>query len=199
MLELKGKKLDKARKLLFHITKTLDNNKITYHLEGGTLLGIVRDGDLLPWDHDIDLSIDINDAKRLKSLQRIFWLKGLKLSERKYTKSFGAIQKGQTRIFKVKPIAFSLWNIFDRKFDKKAMIGDIFVKTTDNQHTYWQAKGKILRVCKSHYNGYSTINYNGHELKIPLNFDDYLTAKYGDWKVPVKEWNCKKDEKTICA
>ncbi len=199
MLELKGKKLDKAKKLLILITNVLDNNNIIYHLEGGTLLGLVRDGDLLPWDHDIDLSIDISEAKKLKSLQRYFWMKGLKLSERKYTKSYGAIKEGQTRIFKVKPIAFTFLNLFDRKFDRKAMIGDIFVKVTDNKHTYWQAKGKILRVCKSHYNGYSTINYNGYTLKTPLNFKDYLTAKYGDWKIPVKEWNCKNDEKTICA
>ncbi|MCW3788017.1 LicD family protein [Plebeiibacterium sediminum] len=199
MLELRGEKLLKAKKLLTLITQVLDNNHITYHLEGGTLLGIVRDGDLLPWDHDIDLSIDITDAKKLKSLQKHFWKKGLKLSERKYTKSYGAIKKGQTRIFKVKPIAFSFWNIFDRNYDQKAMIGDIFVKVTDSKHTYWQAKGKILRVCKSHYKGHDTVNFNGNILKTPVNYHDYLTAKYGDWKTPVKEWDCKNDEKTICA
>ena len=198
-MKLTGRKLVKARNLLFYITQLLDKNNIEYHLEGGTLLGLVRDGDLLPWDHDIDLSIDISHANKLKSLKIGFWKKGLKLSERKSKQSYKAIQEGQPRIFKVKPIAFSLWNLFDRKYDQKAMIGDIFVKVNDNKHTYWQAKEKILRVCKSHYKGHETIQYRGYKFKVPVNYKDYLTAKYGDWSIAVKEWDCKNDEKTICA
>ena len=46
-----------ARKMLISVAELLDKNSILYHLEGGTLLGIVRDKDLLPWDNDIDISI----------------------------------------------------------------------------------------------------------------------------------------------
>ncbi len=198
-MNLTGRKLVKARKLLFYIVDILDKNNIEYHLEGGTLLGLVRDGDLLPWDHDIDLSIDISNAKKLKDLRKIFWKKGLKLSARKYTKSFGAIEEGQYRILKVKPIAYNLLRIFSKNYKCKAMVGDIFVKVSNDKHTYWQAKEKILRVNKEHYEGHDTIQYNGYNFKIPVNYKDYLTAKYGDWSIPVKEWNCGQDEKTICA
>ena len=49
--------------MLFYFTDFLTKHRINYFLEGGTLLGIVRDGDLLPWDHDVDISIDYSDAK----------------------------------------------------------------------------------------------------------------------------------------
>lgn len=54
---IKGSNLKKARKLLNDIVDYLEKQKIDYHLEGGTLLGFVRDGEFLEWDHDIDLSI----------------------------------------------------------------------------------------------------------------------------------------------
>ncbi len=197
-MKLVDEKLLKARKLLLFITDVLNENNIEYHLEGGTLLGIVRDGDLLPWDDDIDISIDISEAPKLKALQKVFWKKGLKLSIRKSEKSFGPIKKGQIRIFKVKPMAFNLWNLFDRNYSKRAMVADILVKCSDNTHTYWQAKDNFLRVSNIHYKGFETVEYMGHSYKAPLQFKEYLTAKYGDWSIQVKEWNCKYDEKTIC-
>ncbi len=197
-MKLVGKKLIKARELLYYITTLLDENNIEYHLEGGTLLGLVRDGDLLPWDYDIDISIDISNAEKLKALRKVFWKKGLKLSVKYSKKSFNAIKVGQPRIFKVKPITSSISRLFIKNYSKKAMICDIFVKVSDDKFTYWQAKEKVLRVCQSHYRGHETIEYNGRQLKVPLNYKDYLTAKFGDWSIPVKEWNCKDDEKTVC-
>ena len=42
----------------------LNNNKIQYWLCHGTLLGIIRDNELIPWDHDIDIAVwDSNNLK----------------------------------------------------------------------------------------------------------------------------------------
>ena len=56
-IELTEKNLETARELLLRAVRVLDEAGIRYHLEGGTLLGLVRDGDLLPWDHDVDISV----------------------------------------------------------------------------------------------------------------------------------------------
>ena len=43
------------------IIKILNKYKIKYWICQGTLLGIIRDKQLIPWDHDIDMGI-INNS-----------------------------------------------------------------------------------------------------------------------------------------
>jgi len=67
--------------LLYHITKItidiLDKAKIDYWAEGGTLIGVMRSKGFIPWDDDVDISIDIKDKSRLMKLKGKF--KELKL------------------------------------------------------------------------------------------------------------------------
>ncbi|MBN1626211.1 MAG: hypothetical protein JW944_06770 [Deltaproteobacteria bacterium] len=77
------------------------------------------------------------------------------------------------------------------------VVVDIFIKASDDRFTYWQAMDKIMRVDKRHYSSSEVIEYQGMKLRVPFDYENYLTNKYGDWKKPVKDWNCAKDEKTI--
>ncbi len=197
MLRLNTKNIIKARKMLFQITSFLDNHNIKYFLEGGTLLGIVRDGDLLPWDHDVDISISSNDAIKFNSIKWRLFLCGYRITSRKGYLFYGPIKPNDYRIFKMKPIGFSLFKIFYPPIANRMVIVDIFVKKDDHLHTYWQSMGKILRVDKYHYQSQDKIMFKGKLLTVPSNYKDYLTAKYGDWSIKVKKWLCKEDEKTI--
>lgn len=51
------KTLEKAKSLLIRVTKYLEEKGYSYFINFGTLLGIVREGNLLPWDDDIDIAI----------------------------------------------------------------------------------------------------------------------------------------------
>ena len=46
----------------------MTQNQITYWATGGTLLGAVRNGGLIPWDDDIDVCILEGDEEKLKQL-----------------------------------------------------------------------------------------------------------------------------------
>ncbi len=48
---------EKDLHLLKNIVGILQEFNVTYWLDQGSLLGIVRDGEFLPWDHDIDLGV----------------------------------------------------------------------------------------------------------------------------------------------
>lgn len=40
-----------------YVFKVLDKFKVRYWLEGGSLLGAARHGDIIPWDYDVDIGI----------------------------------------------------------------------------------------------------------------------------------------------
>ena len=194
---LTDKNLIRARKILFDVVDFFDSEGIDYWLEGGTLLGIVRDKELLPWDHDIDLSISANDAELLSKKKYKLLIKGYRVTERKIYQDTGALKKGQYRIFKVKRLIPSLLKEVFPVAHKYMVVTDIFVKASDNQYTYWQAMEKIMRVDCKYYSSYEIVKYLGKELKVPKDYKAYLTEKYGDWSTPIKNWSCGNDEKTV--
>ena len=55
-----------------HVFKILDKCGVRYWLEGGSLLGAARQGDIIPWDYDVDIGIykdDIEKCEQLKLLK----------------------------------------------------------------------------------------------------------------------------------
>ena len=191
-----GLDVKKARKILIELTAFLDAKQIPYHLEGGTLLGIVRDKDLLPWDNDMDISIPEKYVDDLKSLQFEMFKRGLRLTIRKSKLSIGPFNEGDVYVFRVKPLLGYIVHWFIPSFNN--IVVDIFVKKNDAEFTYWQAKRRLMRVENRYYTSFQTVNFYGVELKVPNHYRDYLTQKYGDWSVPVKNWDCGENELTIC-
>ncbi len=196
---IKGANIKKARKLLNDVVDYLDAQNIDYHLEGGTLLGFVRDGEFLEWDHDIDLSIPGSYALDFYSKRRRLWLKGYRVTSRRSTIDLGPIEKDEYRIFKVKRIFGSLMSLFSRNVRNNQLVADIFIKYDNEQDTYWIAKQKVMKAPSFHYRGYEEIDYMGRSYRTPVRYSDYLTHKYGDWSITVKEWDCSVDEKSIIA
>ena len=191
-IELTEKNLETARELLLRAVRVLDEAGIRYHLEGGTLLGLVRDGDLLPWDHDVDISVMAEDLPRLLACRsRLSGWKWIVRTRQGFVSKHPAVVEAPVRLVKVK----------DRVglFFSGRMCLDIFVKHEHEGFVYWEAKEKLMRVESRFYRSYEEVEYQGVKLKVPNDYRDYLSAKYGDWSVPVKEWDCALHEHTIVA
>ena len=196
--ELNHVNLIKARNMLFEVVNLLDNNNIRYHLEGGTLLGLVRDKELIPWDHDIDLSIPITEVNKTIDVLKKLYCRGFKITKRKSKLDYYAIKKGNYRIFKIKKFIPSLLKMLYPGYNKYYIVLDIFVKSSDDKFTYWEAQKKIMKVENRYYESYERIKYLNRWLKVPNDYRGYLNEKYGDWSSPVKDWVSGRDEKTIC-
>jgi phosphorylcholine metabolism protein LicD len=67
-INLSNKNKEIAESLLLEVVKSLDSMNIEYWLEGGTLLGIKRESRLLPWDNDLDLSINNSQINKIDDL-----------------------------------------------------------------------------------------------------------------------------------
>ena len=58
-------------KMLHDVTNILDECKISYWIDGGTMLGAVRHQAIIPWDDDVDVGVLPHDyLKILKNQQK---------------------------------------------------------------------------------------------------------------------------------
>lgn len=190
--KLEGKQLALSKKLLFKVAEILDTHDIPYHLEGGTLLGIVRDGQLLPWDDDLDISIPGQYREKAQEVLKKMWWSGWRIKMKRATGDTDAWHQGEVIIVKIK----------NRHPLMPLLPGgvqlDIFFKYNFDGHSYWQAGDKLMRVDAAYYQGYDEVEFEGHKLKAPKNCESYLEEKYGDWRTPVKDWTFHQ-EKTIVS
>ena len=70
-------KQDDLREHLSKVADILEANNVEYWIDYGTLLGAMREGDVIPGDNDTDTSIRIESFEQLKSLQPQFEKLGL--------------------------------------------------------------------------------------------------------------------------
>ena len=63
------------------VIKILQKNKIEYWICHGTLLGIIRDKKLIPWDHDIDIAVWHGSVSRDK-IKKLMLLNGFVLKQK---------------------------------------------------------------------------------------------------------------------
>lgn len=185
----KDKDISIAYQLLFDVCDLLHAEGVPWHLEGGTLLGLVRDGGLLPWDHDLDISVPASAAGQLRQALRKLPRKW-RLSFRYFETDTDMWQREDPRLIKVKNRYLFL------------MPGDhcldIFIKYEHRDACYWQAGGYIMQADARHYQGCDELSYRGHRLCLPKDHEAYLSAKYGDWKTPDPHWDIS-SEQTICS
>jgi len=190
-LKLVGKHAQVANKTLSLLGRIFDEKKIDYILEGGTLLGIVREDRLLPWDTDIDISVRSDQAEKIVSQLWRFWIRGYKTRVKRFKKDVGPFKKGDIRIIKIQRHILYL---------KRFEMVDIFVKykVGDEYLNIVGKKPAIIRNFPSVYlENCEKIEYRGQLYRAPINKEEYLELIYGDWKTPKKEWDYTKDNKRV--
>lgn len=87
-------KIANSRRLLLTLAEYFDASAIPYFVDSGSLLGIVRDGDLIPYDSDIDIGVFDRDLERLLGCREALRERGMYLRASSYrgspyTLSFG--------------------------------------------------------------------------------------------------------------
>lgn len=174
------------------MTTELEKAAIPYWLEGGTLLGVIRENRLLPWDNDMDISMYKTDQRKLFRVVFRLFFKGYRLSVKYYRQDIGPFKKGELRMLKVRN--------YERFFRKGKVMLDIFLKRKVGEEYFWTVgvKSPVLKSSPARfYDELDWTEFNEKKYMICRDFEGYLSYRYGDWKTPVKTWNFKKDDNAI--
>ena len=188
-IELNSKNEKKAIEFLFDVKSKLDELSISYWIEGGTLLGAIRDKKLIPWDHDIDMGI-INKSDEMieqviQKLKTFFYVsvKGFKEVE-------GVWNLGKYRVLKIYPRK----NIFF----KDNLCLDIFIYYLDENHYKYVVWNKNAYHERKFFDNLEQIEFYGKLINVPYDSEKFLEKKYGsDWKTPKKRWNVALDDGSV--
>ncbi len=175
-----------AEKILSLISNHLNQQKVKHYVDAGTLLGIFRDGDLIPWDDDLDFAIDSCDiAATSRSLLEFLPIlerqtaSKWQLIELKNDRNFGAVKVGELRGFKLKP----------ERTDSSLPLIDFFIKYVDGEWMDYTLASRGIRMPSYHIANPQKYDFKGQIISIPMGVEAYLERHYGDWRTPKQDWN----------
>lgn len=133
----------------------------------GTLLGAMRDGELMDWDHDVDIGIWEYDRYKLDSNSMSGW-------------SVECQRAGHDLIG------------WEYRLNYSGVSVDLFFLHQTDEGCWFNVGGKY----HYHYpriEEITTVEIDGCSYNVPANWEECLVANYGpDWRKPQKEWDWKK-------
>lgn len=197
-------------KELEYITNLLNQNNINYWFDSGTLLGIFREGKVL--DHDIDIDISIWNTEEDKIIQiskylldnytlRVLNYCGYNFKYKFTPKDKSRlliidfnifIQKGENAlcpqpIGKKNLTSRFFWRLFKTQFEKleKVNFDSLFLKFLFKMYT-WKVPVKFF-----------TDTTKKGKFVFPSETENYLEFRYGNWRIPQKNWSFVNDDKGL--
>jgi phosphorylcholine metabolism protein LicD len=191
-MRLAGKDLLRAKAMLQDTAAVLERNNIPYWLDAGTLLGIVRDKELIPWDYDIDLGVPGTYVKQVLALKRQFLPKYRLLCR---LDSSGRLPD----IYRACKVKLVLGKLSLLK-NKEELHLDIFFNYRIDDHYYWIDSNVRKRVHARFRDSLDTLAWNGRTYSVPARVEDYLEQRYGkDWRTPKEDYDASVEDKSIYA
>ena len=158
--------LNALRETARHVFTTLDTYNIDYWLEGGSLLGAARHGDIIPWDYDVDIGIYMNDIQKLKLLKEVW--NGVKrvdsdgfVWERAKEGDFIRVQYSNINHLHVDVFPF---------YEKNGIM---------TKNTWFKSHRQDMEFPSHYLKGLQRIYFAGYMALAPNNYRKFLEMKFG--------------------
>lgn len=155
--------LNKANQMITKLSEILYD--IPHYYAFGTLLGIVRDGRLIPWDDDIDVTIHEHD---LEEVQRRLQLHAEALNEIINIKMYRRIRQDD------KVIALMIDCYIDDEAVFNIGLDTIFIENSIARHDLNETPAHFFEAPDE-------IEFKGTKIKVPNEYEGFLSYTYGDW------------------
>jgi len=166
----------RMKKMLLFTIDQLQANNISFWLDAGTLLGIFRDGDLISWDYDADISIPAEYCDKVAKLRYKYFPNYIIRKRPIYSRWL----PGNTRVVKIK----TTWE----KLQQVNFHIDLFCVYKVNDKYRWVDSGVLKQVAAKFFDTKDYINWEGRKIPIPAHTEEYLSLRYGNWRTPNKNY-----------
>lgn len=181
----RGQRYELSRYLMLTLTAAFRKAEIPYYIDHGTLLGLIREGDLLPWDNDVDIAIDAEFAGQA------FQLIKDTLSSTSNGHQWQVMhQSGQ---FDTQEGSLQGWRIIkvtDAQLEASSEhLVDFIIKHKVQDTRYWLVGATTLQAPDKLTSARTELEYQGQLLSVPAETETYLELLYGDWATPKQEWS----------
>ena len=185
--------------VLLAVVEILNELRFDYFLCNGTLLGIVRDSKLIPWDIDLDIWLDNKIDKDLICAE--FVNRGFELYDYGLESDYLILVSGDVKVD---------FNLFNQRGHELVTLwqvtrqGFIPRKVMSALH-HLHLPPRLFKWCWT-LEGYAVptdmtlptreIRFEGHAVRVPSNPEAVVAYIYGDtWKVPNKDYDWRKEGK----
>ncbi|MBF6617236.1 MAG: LicD family protein [Candidimonas sp.] len=169
---------DDARQALADLVSLVPLQEFRWYIISGTFLGLHRDGGFMPHDYDIDIGINAENLSVEKLLKRLSHQATLRVAKLDY--HLEVVRQGRSFLLLRKPILVKLVH-------KNGINIDIFIHYLDGE-IRWHGSS-VYRWDNIEF-GLVRGVLEGIPVLQPDQADRYLTENYGDWRIPVTDFNC---------
>lgn len=159
-----------------------ENHKLHYWLDFGSLLGIIRYGELIDCDHDIDYGIFLENLPILEKAKNDLAKAGYTLcSNRVESSSFPRIYHNNEHLADI-----WLWH---------EPLNDGYLKIAKDERSP-PKKINNLKIPKPFFKNISYFTWQGIQIPIPSYVEQYLQFRYGfNWRIQDEHFYDGKQEK----
>ena len=165
-----------ARCIVKGLNKLATFEQIPLVIDFGTLLGLVRDKDIIPWDDDVDFAAPQEYAGQVE------------LIVRKFVVSSPHVNWRIERVVDGNQLATAILLKFSSTTDNLVCFTSSisFRRAEDGKSIHLPSMG-MWYAPEQHFNSYETLKWKGEAIQVPAKYIEYLTFQYGDWNTPKKD------------